>query len=810
MSSFWSRAVLLALATGLTTIAPAAPGDTELVSVRLPGQSTGDDPSDSARISGNGQFVVFVSRAADLVPGDTAGQPDVFVRNLATGTTERVSVSSSGVQANGDSRSPSVSADGRYVAFLSYATELVPGDTDATADLFVRDRQAHTTQRLAGEVNIPSISGDGRYVAFISGSSVVVPNDTNNAGDAFVVDRQTGLIERVSVSSAEQEGDRSTSRVAISFDGRYVAFQSAASNLVPGDTNRADDIFVRDRQTGTTSRISVGAGGVQAIAGSANPSISSDGRFVAFTSFASNLVPGDTNGQHDVFVRDRQSQVTERVNLSSGGAQAKGWSSTPDISGDGRFVTFASYAANLVPGDTGGKLDVFVRDRQQGTIQRVSITSSGVQGNDKSEAPSISSDGRRVAFASFAANLVTADRNASEDIFVYDRQTLAPTLVSRSAGLTNAAGGGLGGNPTDVSSDGRYVTFVSGSANVAAADTNSGFDVFLRDRQLDTVERVSVGSGGVQANGDSFDHAMSADARYVVFSSYATNLDSVGVRGVFLRDRQANTTTRVCAECDDVAISRDGNFIAFVLDGVVYVQNRATGVRQQISGTANVPNDIFSMGPSLNATGRYVAFISNVPNMVPGSGGNFDVFVRDRQTGVTERLSVTPTGDPGNDQSAPPMISASGRYVVFYSYASNLVPGDRNLEPDVFIRDRQSDTTDRIDIVSTSVVFGGSFNLAGVSISADGRYVAFASGAALVPEDVNETYDVYVRDRTLGVTELVAVSSSGEPANFYSESPVMTGDGRFVVFGSQATNLVPTDLSPSLDTYVRERALSPP
>jgi len=300
--------------------------------------------------------------------------------------TERVSVGSAGEEGNGNSGvyGPSISADGRYVAFCSSASNLVPGDTNDREDVFVHDRLTGTTERVSvssdGEEGNgdsgtfrPSISADGRYVAFVSCASNLVPGDTNWAWDIFVHDRLTGVTERVSVSSAGEQGDGDSGYPSISAEGRYVAFESGAYNLVPGDTNWTCDIFVHDRLTGTTERVSVSSEGHEGNGNSSLPFhtadgryVNADGRYVASYSEASNLVPGDTNGIGDVFVRDRLTGTTERVSVSSDGEEGdsnSGWWG-PSISADGRYVAFQSCAYNLVPGDTKGWEDVFVRDRE--------------------------------------------------------------------------------------------------------------------------------------------------------------------------------------------------------------------------------------------------------------------------------------------------------------------------------------------------------------------------------------------------------------------------------------------------------------
>jgi Tol biopolymer transport system component len=239
----------------------------------------------------------------------------------------------------------------------------------------------------------------------------LVAGDNHGIPDVFVHDRQTGATERVSLDSTGTQANGWSTYSAISADGRSVAFRSSASNLVVDDTNDLDDIFVHDRQTGATERVSVDSTGAQANDYSLVPAISADGRYVAFASFASNLVAGDNNGILDVFVNDRQTGATERVSVDSTGAQANGWSDYTAISADGRYVAFGSIANNLVAGDTNGPIDIFVHDRQTRATERVSVDSTGAQANDYSVDPAISADGRSVAFGSIASNLVAGDTN---------------------------------------------------------------------------------------------------------------------------------------------------------------------------------------------------------------------------------------------------------------------------------------------------------------------------------------------------------------------------------------------------------------
>jgi Tol biopolymer transport system component len=405
-------------------------------------------------LSREGRFVTFGSFATNLVAGDANGRIDVFLVDRATGTIERVNVDAAGVEADGASFLPApITPDGRFVAFSCEATNLVPGDTNAAADIFVRDRATGTIERVSVDssggqsgggstkfagVN-PSISADGRLVAFTGFGDDLVAGDTNLLPDVFVHDRSTGATVRVSVDSAGAQAKGTSLQPAISDDGRCVAFASDAPNLVAGDTNLTFDVFVHDLATGVTERVSVDSSGVQAGGTSYRPMLSADGRIVVFTSDAVNLVAGDYNLTTDVFVHDRSSGVTERVSVDSAGAEAAGASEFATISSDGNRVAFDSKAPNLVPGDSNNRWDVFVRDRAAGTTERMSVDSSGAEGSDHSLGGSISGTGLEIAFESWASNLVAGDANGVSDVFLHVDCGLA-TTANYGAGVAGTFG----------------------------------------------------------------------------------------------------------------------------------------------------------------------------------------------------------------------------------------------------------------------------------------------------------------------------------------------------------------------------------
>jgi Tol biopolymer transport system component len=411
---------------------------------------------------------------------------------------------------------------------------------------------------------------------------------------------------------------------------------------------------------------------------------------------------------------------TTRLSVSSLGVEADGASSPGFISGDGRWVAFSSFASNLVVADTDRFSDVYLRDRQTGELRVESRSSTGVKGNGTSSADAITRDGRFVLFRSEASNLVPGDTNAR-----------------------NPQGFPMG-------------------------------DLFLRDLQTGTTERVNVSSSGAQTNNYTDNGAVSDDGRFVAFRSDATNLvanDRNGRADIFLRDRVNRTTTRV-------SLNFEGREL-------------------------NAP----SFNPEISPDGRFVAYSTDATNALRndqnGSAAE-DVFVYDRTTARTELVSVSSAEVQGNNASVDAELSGDGRFVAFHSAASNLVAGDTALTNDMFVRDRQAGTTERISVSSTGTT--DSENMSGTyhAITRDGRFVAFATQKRLVPDDTGVVTDVYVRDRLRGSTTRASVSTAGTQANGPSYWPSLSDDGLLVVFGSDATNLIANDTSDRPDVYLRE------
>lgn len=824
----------LAVSNGLVFFRTAAsdvlPRRTELLTPGADGNGAAFGGSDGSRpaVSADGRFVAFAS-TAPFVVDDRNARDDVFVVDRLTGTIERVSVRSDGSETDaGGSRSPAISADGRVVAFLSDAPDLVPGDTNGSTDVFVHDRVTQETERISvtteGAEAHPefvdpaiAISADGNVVAFTSDAPDLVSNDMNGRIDVFAHERQSGITERVStvrVFGFDFDVFGDSLSPAISADGRWVAFASDASELgfsLDGgfdDTNGATDVFVHDRLTARNERVSVSSTGMETHPETCSPrgvALSADGRFVAFQSDAPDLVGDDGNGAPDVFVHDRMDGSTVRVSVTSSGTETHPTSCDSDgvaLSGDGRLVAFASDAPDLVIGDTNGTGDVFVRDRDTARTDRISVSSSGSEGHGVSGLPALSADGSVGVFESDASDLVSGDANFEPDVFARDFARATTARVDmRPASLPFA-------NSSDVSisADGTVVAFLSDASNLVPGDTNGYPDVFVYDRTRATTERVSVTSDETEAPFGAIYPAVSGDGRFVAFDSYFSG-DPISYR-LYVRDRLTGTTEEVGTGVRP-ALSADGRFVVFEQAAAgpfhLYVRDRLTGTTERVDvasdGRESIGGTYGALYPGgISADGRFVAFASDASDLIDGdTNADFDVFVHDRSTGRTERVSVAPGGAEIPGGSFWPAISADGQVVGFVSFSINSSPGFN-----VYVHDRLTAETERVNVSSEGSARPFAPPIAFVVLSADGRFVAFESFQDdLVPGDSSGD-NLFVHDRVTGATARVNLSTDGgEPHGGRISSAALSADGRTIVFPSDANDLVPGDTNLGTDIFVR-------
>lgn len=877
-------------------------GTTVLVSrVNGTAATAGNGVSWSPAVSADGDWVAFSSTSSNLVPGqaDFSITHDVFLFDRAAGTVTLISRSSAspGV-GNGASVTPRLSADGRWVVFASDATNLVPGQSDANGrpDVFLRDRQTGTTTLLSGAAGSatqtgsasshgPDLSADGSWIVFTSESTDLVAGvtDTNERGDVFLYERSGGALTLVShaSSAATTAANGMTLDARISADGGSIVFASYATNLVAGqvDGSFSLDLFLRDRVAGTTALVShapasavTAAGGV----GTEQLGLSADGSWTVFESSAANLVAGqvDAASTGDVFLFEKASGAVALVSHTAASANTAGGASSglPAISADGAYVAFMTSASDLVSGQTDGNgtaQDVVVHDRATGTNALVSHAygSPAATGNALSTFPAISGDGGRIAFYSYATDLVTGvlDANRAADLFLHDRPAGTNALVSRRApGLPSLSPSGSS-TLSAISADGRWVTFTSDAIHLVPGqvDTNPGSDLFLYDRQTGATTLVSHadGSPSTTANGESYGGAMSADGRYVLLISYATDLVAGQVDtnhgtfpglDIFLYDRVTGTNTLVShaagsaatagnARCQWAAISPDGAFVAFdsrATDLVagqtdangnndVFLWDRAAGTTTLVShaaGSATTAGNFYSDNPAFSGDGQFLVFQSLATNLVPGqtdTNSEPDLFLYRRDTGATTLVShasgsATATGNRG---AFSPMPSHDASWIAFGSPASNLVAGqvDGNFAGDVFLFERATGAVTLVSHAAASAVTAGNGFSSPASLSADGTRILFHSAANdLVAGmlDANgaspQTSDVFLHDRSTGTTTLVSHTSSttSYTGNFLSLGDEIGRDGSFAVYNSLASDLVTggIDLNATTDAFLYDAA----
>jgi len=423
------------------------------------------------------------------------------------------------------------------------------------------------------------------------------------------------VTQLVSITTGGSPGGLPYWESKISDSGRFVVFSSTATSLVPGDINGCSDVFLRDRQLGVTELCSIGASGVQGNGNSDSGYLSRDGEIVVFASLADNLVPGDSNGCYDVFIRDRTIGTTQRVSVGMGGSQADAPSASGPTTPDGQYVLIVSAASNLTSGASNGNMQVYLRDLQAATNELISVNAQGIAGNGWSYGPTVSADARYVAFISESSNLVPSDTNGERDVFVRDRQMGTIERVNLGPGGAQSeftAGGDLEAN---ISADGRYVSFITAASNLVAGDTNGIVDVFVRDRVLGNTERVSIAVGGGEANGNCYSPWISRSGRVTCFKSVATNLvvgDNNGASDVFAWHRSTGTMELLSAD-------PFGN-----------IGNGDSG------GTVHGSDDA-----------QCITFVSDASNFVPSDSlGTWDVFVRER-SGGPEFQSVCHPGVDG-------------------------------------------------------------------------------------------------------------------------------------------------------------------
>jgi Tol biopolymer transport system component len=850
-------------------------GTTTLASVSLYGTGGGNGDSVASEISTNSRFVLFESSASDLVSGDANGATDIFVRDLVTGTTLLVSVSTNGVSANGSSRDPVMTPDGRYVAFVSEATDLVPGDTNGIADVFLRDLQTGTTTLVSvgalplylhaafgflppGSSEFPQITSDGRYVAFFSDATNLVADVTfrpgvQNVGEVYVRDLVGGTTywasgaARSVVKSLLGTSDIISFNHAISADGSFVAYE--ASTNLPSYAAARGIIFRFNLGAGLTDLVHTNAN----VARPCYPyhdvrslAMTPDGRFIAFVANTNGVVGTNTC----ILLWDAQLGASTLVSGNLSNAFSAGstcdW---PTIDPTGRYVAFLSNATNMVTNTIAGDYHLYVRDTQSGVTKLVDADTNAVGSSlDPDTVPALSADGRFVAFQCSDASLVANDRNHDNDIFVRDLVSAATEMISvRDPALPSLTPNGPSSSSAfSISANSRYIAFFSEADNLVPNDTNGCRDVFVRDLLAGTNILVSVATNGIACgDGPSTDAAMTADGRYVAFTSSADNLvpgDVNKVQDVFVRDLLAATTTLISIGADGVspgnnhsyspAISSDGRYILFRSKAGNLALGTFSGaenlfLRDQQSNTTYALTTDGVLAASMNPDGRFVVFggqtsnvflwdsqaamksytnttTSGVSNAAAVSAdGNLLAFSVGCQLYAVDRLANTNwiIGPQSSSNRAVLRFSADGRFLAYVTTAAQ-VPTDTNGTNDIYLYDFQ-DGTNLLVSQSFNAVGAGNDASDSPDISADGRFIAYRSFASdIVPGDTNGLPDVFLYDRLAGATTLSSVNNSGvSTGNNRSRSPVFSGDAQTIVFQSWASDLVAQDFNHGCDVF---------
>lgn len=676
-----------------------------------------------ASLSGDGRLVAFASSGSNLVDSDANNTTDIFVKDVATGQTTRVSTSSTGVEANASSQDPTISMNGRFVVFQSLASNLVAGDSNAQADIFIKDLLNGATTRVSTDSTgaqadqqsrDASIAGNGRFVVFTSGATNLVAGDTNARDDIFVKDLQTGSTRIVSGSGTADDQSRNA---AISADGRVIAFNSFATNLVFGDTNAVSDVFVRNTTGGTLQRVSTDASGVQANGHSQNASLSADGRYVAFDSRATNLVASDSNGgTTDVFVKDRVSGAVTLVSQRADGTQGNSFSGNATISGDGRYVAFYSEATNLVDGDTNGWYDVFVKDLQTGALQRLSVGPDGNQGVatsfTSSLRPEFSADGSTITFTSPSRALLPGDPTNAITVYTVSNPLLGVTLA-----------GGSGNDVYEIQrATDAVVEDAGGGTDTVRASVSYALTANVEHLTLTGSEHINAtgNSGNNVLTGNAGDNVLDGGAGTDT-ASYASSTSSVSValdlEGLAQDTGGAGVDTLIGIEnltgsaFDDFLVGNDG---ANVLDGGLgadvlvgglgndrYVLNVAQDeVFEDVNGGtdtvvtsfsytlgANLENLILSGSGNFNATGNALDNVltgNNGSNRLNGGTGVDTASYATSRVGVTvglDRVGPQSTGAGIDTLISIENLTGSNRNDVLHGNANaNVLNGGAGID----------------------------------------------------------------------------------------------------------------------------------
>ncbi|MFO1477060.1 MAG: hypothetical protein U1F98_10465 [Verrucomicrobiota bacterium] len=859
---------------------------TVLVSAN-PSGIAGNDSSSQGRASTNGQFVVYQSDASDLISGDTNGFSDVFVRDLVNQTNILVSVAMDGGPGNGDSSDPVMTPDGRYVAFISSASNLTPNDTNGIPDVFVRDLVAGTTTLVSvgavatstytGGMRTPVITPDGSYVAFFSDAlGLAGGTPANTLGELYIRDLVAGTTTWASSGAAAMVsanlglGRTSSYHPCLSEDGQYLAFKS-------GQTNLGGSTVILRYNLGTGGTDLISTNGLAAAADEDDPygpEMSSAGRYVVFVQKEGINAAALTNGlpcYTSIHQLDLWTFTDALVSDPGAAGVISSVSKRPVISSHGgRYVVFVSNATNLAANAVSSGYHIYRRDITGGATQLIDVDTNGIGSTDNElSAIAVNRDASQVAFSSPDGSLVARDCNGVTDVFVRDTAVSTAEIVSaRDGAVVPRTASGLNSiSRYIVSTDGRWAAYVSSATDVSTNATNGMQNVFLKDLATGSNFLVSAGhDGGPALGGPSAYPVFSGNSRYLLFSSYATNLvggyvvvtnsafpTSKRFLNIYRYDLMTGTTALLTyntngsgyanADCSDAAITQDGRYIAFssTANNISRVPLPGSYVtsfwRDTVSGATLILTNRYSSylayPPSLNLDGRYVAYYNSSIN----SSSYWLMRVFDVQSGTDIYTNGFPTfGAPGaaavspggkrvvyrssntafvDDFSAGRNLlkftcttalgnaigwSSDGRFLAYVA-ATNVLNGTN-----IYLYDFQN-TNQQLVSVNSSMTSGSDGVCDGPSISADGRFVVYRSWASnLVAGNTNPAPNLYMFDRLSGTNTLLTDAIVGDAPVFWNSRPSIAADMSTIVFLTTGTGWAANDLNRSADAFAIELA----
>lgn len=783
-----------------------------LVSIRSDGKMANGDSMDP-HISYDGRYVVFDSSASNLATPDTNNQWDVLLKDMQTGSLLKVSSSEFGSEANSMSAYPFISGDGQYVIFSSGASNLVPGDTAGTADVFVKNIQSgqviwltHGSDSTAGNSLAGSaLSLDGHYAAFFSSYNNIVIGDNNNGADVFWGDVSSDTLLRVNTDSQNHETTPvQSARLSITGDGRYVVFDSSADSLVSHDTNYQEDVFLKDRQTGEIYLIS--RGDSEANGGSYNPFIAANGRYIVFHSYATNLTPNDRNQHADVFLKDMETGLITRLSTSLTGTEGNDNSYQPSLSAEGRYAVFVSDASNLVSGDNNHVSDVFVKDTQTGAIAALSVSAQGVFGNGASDWVSISGDGRYCVFQSTASNLTGQENYSGYDVFITPNPLFSlsdQVIVTTSWDLTLKEGSADDSLETlavvTLSLNQPSAQDITISYHTQRAEVSGDHDATENQDYMATQGSILFKAGEIS-------HKITVP----IIPDYSPEADEVFQLVIETPDRDKAILSG--EGLVDITIE-DDDAMPQSITKVSVAQNGESG-----DGDSGMPLNAISLfypAATLSEDGHLVAFASTSSNLVKNQSspqGVSEIFVKNLLTGEVILASSSEDGVAAKGGSEAPVLSGDGTMVVFDSLGNNLIANDNNPNVDIFIKYLDTGKVDRISVNPAVGESNGDSYMP--ALSSDGSRVVFKSISSTLLDNhsARDSSALFLYDTAS--LKSITINADGVPANDhegigYGEIPgsgsdhtAISSDGEWAAFVSWSDNLVSEDTNNTSDVFI--------